>query len=382
MLSNTLAKPQLPRGTETSEAPEDLFLEQKPFLRMIQLERMRSERSGRRFVLMLLDTGSLLRTRGKQEVLDNILETLLSSTRVTDIKGWYETGSVIGVIFTELGSAQGRPAAGALLAKITAALGGALSIEQINEIRLSFHVFPEDWEAHGPDGPAASALYPDLRRSNPPKSADLHLKRAIDICGSLAALILLSPVLAVIALAVKLTSRGPALFRQQRVGRYGKRFTFLKFRSMYLNCDSRIHEEYITRFISSTDSTGQEVRTRATVLKLTADPRVTPLGKFLRKTSLDELPQFWNVLKGDMSLVGPRPPIPYEFQRYHTWHKRRMLEVKPGITGLWQVEGRSRVPFDEMVRMDLRYARSRSVWMDLRILLQTPAAVLSGNGAY
>jgi lipopolysaccharide/colanic/teichoic acid biosynthesis glycosyltransferase len=118
------------------------------------------------------------------------------------------------------------------------------------------------------------------------------------------------------------------------------------------------------------------------VYKLTSDKRITRLGKFLRRTSLDELPQFINVLRGDMSLVGPRPPIPYELAAYQTWHRRRLLEVKPGITGLWQVTGRSTVDFDEMVRLDLRYATSWTPWLDLRILIRTPAAVIKGSGAY
>jgi lipopolysaccharide/colanic/teichoic acid biosynthesis glycosyltransferase len=118
------------------------------------------------------------------------------------------------------------------------------------------------------------------------------------------------------------------------------------------------------------------------VYKLTNDKRITPVGKFLRRTSLDELPQLLNVLSGDMSLVGPRPPIPYELATYQTWHRRRVLEVKPGITGLWQVTGRSRVKFDEMVRLDLRYATSWTPWLDLKILLQTPLAVIRGSGAY
>jgi lipopolysaccharide/colanic/teichoic acid biosynthesis glycosyltransferase len=120
----------------------------------------------------------------------------------------------------------------------------------------------------------------------------------------------------------------------------------------------------------------------AKVYKITDDPRVTRVGRFLRKTSLDELPQFWNVLKGEMSLVGPRPPIPYELESYRTWHKRRILEVKPGITGLWQIYGRSRTTFDEMVRLDLRYARTWNLFLDLKILVQTPRAMFSGEGAY
>ena len=118
------------------------------------------------------------------------------------------------------------------------------------------------------------------------------------------------------------------------------------------------------------------------MFKIVDDPRVTPLGHFLRRSSLDEFPQFWNVLTGEMSLVGPRPPLPYEVARYKRWHRRRLLEAKPGITGLWQVTGRSRTTFDEMVRLDLRYARNYSVWTDVKILLATPRAVLSGKGAH
>jgi lipopolysaccharide/colanic/teichoic acid biosynthesis glycosyltransferase len=144
-----------------------------------------------------------------------------------------------------------------------------------------------------------------------------------------------------------------------------------------VNNDPRIHQEYVTRLIAGSRDAGQGSAT----YKLKNDPRVTPLGRFLRKSSLDELPQFFNVLRNDMSLVGPRPPLPYEYERYQVWHRRRVLEMKPGITGLWQVEGRSRTTFEEMVRIDLRYAGSRSFWMDLKILLQTPAAVFSGRGA-
>jgi lipopolysaccharide/colanic/teichoic acid biosynthesis glycosyltransferase len=144
---------------------------------------------------------------------------------------------------------------------------------------------------------------------------------------------------------------------------------------MYLANDESIHREYVTRFITQTG-----FQTQNKVYKLKNDPRITSIGRLLRKTSLDELPQFLNVLWGDMSLVGPRPPIPYEVNCYNTWHKRR-LAIKPGITGLWQVHGRSRVPFDGMVRLDLEYAATWSLALDLKILLKTPWAVLIGDGA-
>jgi lipopolysaccharide/colanic/teichoic acid biosynthesis glycosyltransferase len=206
------------------------------------------------------------------------------------------------------------------------------------------------------------------------------MKRGMDIVGSLLLLAILSPVFFVIAAVIKLTSRGPVLFRQQRVGEHGTPFIFLKFRSMYVANDASQHKEYVRKLIAGqadrqTNGDGEGI------FKLTNDPRITPVGTFLRRTSLDELPQFLNVLRGDMSLVGPRPPLPYEVEAYATWHRRRLLEAKPGITGLWQVQGRSRIGFDEMVRLDLRYARNCSPWLDLKILAQTPKAVIAGNGA-
>jgi lipopolysaccharide/colanic/teichoic acid biosynthesis glycosyltransferase len=144
--------------------------------------------------------------------------------------------------------------------------------------------------------------------------------------------------------------------------------------------DPTIHREYVRRFIAGRIDSATSLDNR--IYKISEDPRVTRFGRLLRKTSLDELPQLINVLKGEMSLVGPRPPIAYEVEAYQTWHLRRVFEAKPGITGLWQVSGRSRTTFDEMVRLDLRYARNWSFWLDLKILLQTPEAILSGKGAY
>jgi lipopolysaccharide/colanic/teichoic acid biosynthesis glycosyltransferase len=146
---------------------------------------------------------------------------------------------------------------------------------------------------------------------------------------------------------------------------------------MFVNNDSAIHQDYVRKLIAK-----ETTDAAAGTYKIKNDPRVTAIGRILRKTSLDELPQFINVLRGDMSLVGPRPPIPYEFEHYSLWHRRRILEARPGITGIWQIDGRSRTTFDEMVRMDLRYIRNQSLWLDLKILFKTPFAVLRGDGAY
>jgi len=355
---------------ELGMLPEELFL------KLLSLERKRTERSGRRFVLMLLDPGKLLKEE-KSQAMDNLLAAISQTIRDTDLKGWYKSGSTIGVIFTEIGEAESKAIVRSLSSKLTDALYESLSIGDINEIKLSFHVFPEDWDDEGTEGPVMSTLQMALAR----KKASLQVKRMIDMAGSMAVLILCLPLLALIALVVKLTSRGPVLFRQPRLGQYGRKFTFLKFRSMYVNSESKIHEEYVKQFITGAAGTEQSNGTEQKLYKLTADPRITPVGRILRSTSLDELPQLFNVLAGEMSLVGPRPPLSYEYDRYDLWHKQRLLAVKPGITGLWQVDGRSRVKFDEMVRLDIRYARTWSLWLDIKILMRTPRAVVTGSGA-
>lgn len=350
------------------------------FLRTLCVEQKRTERSRRRFVLMLLEPTNLLTRGDTKNTLNQIIDTLAQTTRQTDVIGWYKDNAIIGTIFTEIGPEEGHSVAKALLTKFTAALSSALSIEQINQISLSFHVFPDDWEDHGNGRPTSTALYPDAVVGGGPKKGTLWMKRTMDIVGSLCAITALAPIMATIAVAIKLHSKGPIIFRQKRVGQHGRLFTLFKFRSMYTQNDSGVHQEFVTRFIKGENGL-EQAGAKESVFKLTNDSRITPLGRLLRRTSLDELPQFFNVLLGDMSLVGPRPPIPYEFSSYDIWHKRRLLTVKPGITGLWQVTARSRVGFADMVRLDLKYAQSHSLWLDLKILLHTPRAVFDGDGA-
>ncbi len=185
----------------------------------------------------------------------------------------------------------------------------------------------------------------------------------------------------VTALMIKLDSPGPIIFKQIRQGEKGARFGFLKFRSMVSNCDDTAHRQYVTNLIKGELAKIDQGNGQEPLYKMKSDPRITRVGKIIRKTSIDELPQLFNVLKGDMSLVGPRPPLPYEVERYEPWHLRRILEVKPGITGLWQVDGRSKTSFDDMVRMDLRYVQNWSLWLDIKILLKTVRAVIRPNGA-
>lgn len=351
------------------------FLNEKAFIRRLHLEQRRTERSRRPFIFVLIESANLLKPNEKQGVCQQVQDLLLNSFRETDIKGWYKDGSAIGLIFTEIGSPSGDSTGNLLVGKIQEMLRSRLSASQLSEIFVSFYVFPEDWAKE--DGRAI--LYPDSARS---RRSSQFAKRCLDIAGSLTALIFLLPLFFVIAAAIKLTSKGPVLFRQQRVGQYGRRFTFLKFRSMYVNNNHELHKNYVKSLIAGTGESNQAPDSDQKVYKLTNDPRITRIGRFIRKTSLDESPQFLNVLMGQMSLVGPRPPIPYEVESYDIWHRRRLLAVKPGITGLWQVNGRCRTTFDEMVRLDLQYAKTWSVWLDLKILLQTPRAVVAGDGAY
>jgi lipopolysaccharide/colanic/teichoic acid biosynthesis glycosyltransferase len=209
----------------------------------------------------------------------------------------------------------------------------------------------------------------------------LGLKRVVDVLFSLVVLVFGFPFYMLVAALIKLTSEGPVLFVQNRVGREKKPFKFYKFRTMTVdNCDNA-HRDFAKNFING-DSKGQlDNGNGQMVFKITSDPRVTSIGRFLRRTSLDELPQFINVLKGEMTLVGPRPPLGYELHYYKDWHKKR-LAVKPGLTGLWQVSGRSTVPFDEMVRLDMQYIENWSFLLDLKIILRTIPVMLFGLGGY
>ena len=208
------------------------------------------------------------------------------------------------------------------------------------------------------------------------------LKRGIDIVGSLIGILVFSPIILLTAIAIKMTSKGPVIFKQVRLGKKGVPFLFYKFRSMYLNMDDKIHREYVNQLIQGKHDQINQGNSKNPLYKIKYDPRITRVGKLIRKTSIDEIPQFINVLKGDMSLVGPRPPLPYEAEKYEAWHLRRILEVKPGITGLWQVEGRSMTSFNDMVRLDLCYIRDWSLMLDLKILIQTIKVFFGSSGAH
>ena len=201
-------------------------------------------------------------------------------------------------------------------------------------------------------------------------TANRFFKRGLDVAGSLAAIILLLPLFAAVAIWIKLDSPGPLIYRQVRIGQYGRPFYFYKFRSMYT--DSEARRAALERETESADGV---------IYKMKNDPRITPCGRFIRKYSIDEAPQFFNVLLGDMSLVGPRPPLPAEVAQY-SLDARKRLDILPGITCIWQVSGRSDIPFREQVVMDQEYLRRQSFWTDVLILFRTIPAVLAGKGAY
>jgi len=328
----------------------------------------RADRFEEAFVILLI---TFDRRRLTPAAIAELAESMSQSQPAADVMGWFEQGAVLGLI---------RP--------VPARDAGAAATALANSFRRELARLPAD-QAGGcsircetyssrSDAIPPVIINPGNQRNRPRQKVTLAAKRALDIAGSTAFLVAFTPVFLCVAAAVKLTSKGPVFFRQKRVGEAGQPFTMFKFRTMQVNADHRIHQEYVEKFIQSNQAAAPGT---GTVFKLVNDPRVTSVGDFLRRSSLDELPQFWNVLRGDMSLVGPRPPLPYEVARYKRWHRRRVLEAKPGITGLWQVTGRSRTTFDEMVRLDLRYAKNPSVWTDLNILLATPKAVITGKGA-
>jgi exopolysaccharide biosynthesis polyprenyl glycosylphosphotransferase len=352
------------------------FLSENMFANALCLERKRSERSGKSFLLALLNL-AVIDPAERQDLRNLVAPVVCPVVRDTDVVGWYEQDTVAGVIFTHLQDGSRTAAKDAVSAKLATAFAASAAAQELQRLRISYHFFPEH-NGHSTAGDPVMNLDKSFSRAN---RVERMLKRSIDIVGSLFFLLILSPLFLGIAILIKMGSKGPVLFRQTRLGQYGKTFTFLKFRSMYVNNDPGIHRDYVTQLIAGRDVACSDAQNKR-VFKIVDDPRITSTGRVLRKTSLDELPQFINVLKGEMSLVGPRPPVPYEFEHYAIWHRRRVIDVKPGISGLWQVSGRSKTTFDEMVRLDLQYARTWSLWLDLKILLQTPAAVISGDGAY
>ena len=366
-------------GTSNVQACEEehSFYHESLFRHHLKMERMRTERSKKTFLLLLIDISRLIHKLPAKNTVAHIKAALKSSLREIDVRGWYHNDHTIGIIISNVSSDE-NTATDTAGQKVYARFCDKIDPQWIAKISLSFFLFPETNSPSLSDNTFNSHLFPELTRHSRGKAVSLTMKRCMDILGSLIALIIVSPLFLVIAAAIKATSAGPVFFRQERVGFRGKTFAMLKFRSMSADCDQEEHRTYIKKIICEQ----KEAAVEPGVFKLTQDKRITRIGRLLRKTSLDELPQFINVLRGEMSLVGPRPPIPYECELYDIWHCRRLFSCKPGITGLWQVTGRSRTTFDEMVRLDLQYIREWDLALDCKILFMTPKAVLSGTGAF
>jgi exopolysaccharide biosynthesis polyprenyl glycosylphosphotransferase len=339
------------------------ILPKQHFLKQLQREKSRTDRSKAPLSIALFSP------EGSESDVTAVLELLQESKRETDTLG-YLGEDRIAILLPDTNE-QGAQS----LAQKIAHRASNLPLSTVTRTypdQLFDNLIAEKQEV--------PEHYPLLPEEATEPNRGYVLKRGLDIAGAIVALLLLSPLMLVTAIAVALSSPGPVIFRQIRLGRRGVPFVFYKFRSMYCNADDRIHREYVARLIAGAEGANQGEPGKP-LYKLKSDPRVTPVGRFIRKTSLDELPQLFSVLKGDMSLVGPRPPLPYEVERYQSWHLRRILEVSPGITGLWQVEGRSKTSFDEMVRLDLRYIRNRSLRLDLEILFKTVKVVFKCDGA-
>ena len=353
-----------------AESPSIDLLPKSYFMKQLQREKRRADRIKTPLSIVLFRVNPA--TESKPGSVKKILELLQASTRETDIVG-YLGEDLIGLLLLDT-SEEGTQ-------------------ECVKKILKGYKTPPFSIIA----GTYPDQIFDKLLTQDKP-TTDFHplfledsskfnrfsyrLKRLVDIVGALAGILLFSPLMLITAIAIKSTSSGPVIFKQIRLGRRGAPFIFYKFRSMYTNMDDQIHREYVARLIKGHLEEINEGDEKQPLYKIKEDPRVTRVGRIIRKTSIDELPQFFNVLKGDMSLVGPRPPLPYEVEKYQSWHLRRILDAKPGITGLWQVEGRSRTSFDDMVRLDLQYIRHWSPLLDLKILLKTIKVVLKSAGAF
>ena len=348
------------------------FYMERYFNNLLVVERKRSERSRKHFLLMLVDISKVASNK-QPSFLRKISNVLEISTRDIDVKGWYKNKKILGIIFTESQKGCWK----ILVTKIRNNISDMLKPEIARAIEISWIDFPQehDNQIHS-EGKSDVNLYKSRDLETISNKTGVFAKRSVDLIGSIFGILLFSPVFIVIPILIKLTSKGPVLFRQERAGKGGKTFSFLKFRSMYVNNDATIHKDFVTDFIKG--NIKESADGQKPVFKIKNDPRITPIGRFLRKTSLDEIPQFINVLMGHMSLVGPRPSIPYEVEQYDLWHRRRVLEVKPGITGLWQVEGRSSLTFDNMVRLDIQYIKKSSFFLDMKLLIKTPFMLIKG----
>jgi len=331
------------------------------FHTILKRERSCSDRNNHGFSLIVFDVGIL----EKHKILaKNLLDLLTSRVRISDDVGWFDERRV-GILLPDTSSKDAG-----LLAKMTFKKIAVIEPTPVCNI----YTYPLQ-NRYAENRNIKSPSYIKLKEDIFIQLADGHKmplwKRVIDIVGSSIGLIAFSPLFILLTIIIKIVSPGPVFFRQKRVGYAGKIFTFWKFRTMKADNDETFHYRHSLSLINC------KSKKKKTMWKLDKhDTRIIPMGKILRKTCIDEIPQLINVLRGEMSLVGPRPCLPYEAREYHRWHIRR-FNITPGMTGLWQVSGKNKTTFDEMIRLDLKYADQRSFWLDIKILLKTPIAILS-----
>ena len=357
------------RRLTSSPASASPMLAKHQFFKQVQLEKRRTDRSKAPLSMIVFHPDPAAR-RGMQNTKE-LADVLQRSKRETDLLG-YVGESRLGLLLPDTNGLGVETLIGNLrrrAGELEYTTTSSTYPDPLFDSLLSPERLPTD---------AFPLLIDDGSNA---WTACAFLKRGIDLAGAFLLIVLLSPLMLVTALAIAATSPGPVIYRQIRLGKRGVPFVFYKFRSMVTDADDQIHRDYVQNLINGKHHEFNQGKADAPLYKLKADPRITRVGAIIRSTSIDELPQLFNVLNGDMSLVGPRPPLPYEAEKYQSWHVRRILEIRPGITGLWQVEGRSKTSFDDMVRLDLRYIRSCSPWLDLKILLKTVLVVLKRDGA-
>jgi len=345
------------------------MLAKHQFFKQVQLEKRRTDRSKAPLSIIVFHADSAVR-RGMQNI-KALADLLQRSKRETDILGYIGENRLALLLPDTNGTGVET------LIRNQRARAGTLEYTTTSSTYPD-EVFDSLLAIGKPDVTVTPLLVDDVAEG---WTARTLLKRAVDVGGSVVLIAMLSPLMLATALAIAATSPGPIIFRQVRLGKRGVPFVFYKFRSMVADADDQVHREYVQNLIDGRHQEFNQGDAATPHYKLKSDPRVTRVGAFIRAASIDELPQLFNVLNGDMSLVGPRPPLVYEAEKYQSWHLRRILDIRPGITGLWQVEGRSRTSFDEMVRLDLRYIRNCSFALDLKIMIKTILVVLRRDGA-
>ncbi len=369
LLEKSNPSPALPNNSSQYRIASDELFYDSCFIDQLRLEKLRAQRSKSTLSIILLT----LEKEADSETINmrEIVDIIRTKTRDTDISG-FVNNQTIGVLLPDTDEKGAKELCGKLV--------NGNKKPQFSAATSSYpdHIF-ESLEKIG--SIRADAFPFHLKDSKSASWFKLLLKRGLDIIGSIIGIIIFMPVMLMTALAIKVTSPGPVIFRQIRLGKQGTPFKFYKFRSMHINLDDKIHREYIQNFINGDHAKVNQGNTEKPFYKIKLDPRITQVGRFIRKTSIDELPQFFNVLTGSMSLVGPRPPLPYEAEKYQAWHLQRILEMKPGITGLWQIEGRSKTEWDDSVRLDIRYIQNWSLLLDVKILFRTIGTVLKCRGA-